>query len=251
MLALWEERIFKLLAKEDLVTEDVVEQMRSWDHTDFGFDQSVHLAAGDRKGIERLVQYMVRCPFSLARLIKVTDEGTVLYKSEKQECRPFPDVKSPSLRQGTKRNFQILPVLDFLAEFTQHIPPKGSHLIRYSGWYSNKARGMRKKAAQPDEPAAIEEDSEYQKACRQRWAMLIQRIYEVDPLACPQCSAQMKVVDFIDPPQEEVIQKILKHCGLWQEPPERAPPDLDGFTEDPDEVLEIEYVDIDTFLAEF
>jgi hypothetical protein len=251
MLALWEDRIFKLLTKEDLVTEDVVGQMRSWDHTGFGFDQSVHLPAGDRKGIERLIQYMVRCPFSLSRILKVTDEGTVVYKSEKQQCRPFPDVKSPSLKQGTSRNFQILPVLDFLAEFTQHIPAKGSHLIRYYGWYSNKARGMRKKAVASDEPAPAEGDTEFRKACRQRWAMLIQRIYEVDPMACPQCSTQMKVVAFIDPPQEEIIQKILKHCGLWEEPPERAPPGLDGFTQDPDEAVEVEYVDIDTFLAEF
>ena len=36
----------------------------------------------------------------------------------------------------------------YLAEFTQHIPPKGAHLIRYYGWYSNKARGMRRKAAE-------------------------------------------------------------------------------------------------------
>ena len=117
--------------------------------------------------------------------------------------------------------------------------------------YSNKARGMRKKAIASDEPAPAESDTEFRKACRQRWAMLIQRIYEVDPMACPQCSTQMKVVAFIDPPQEEVIQKILKHCGLWEGPPERAPPELDGFTEDPDEVVEIEYVDIHTFLAEF
>ena len=81
--------------------------MRSWEHTGFGFDQSVHLPAGDRKGIERLMQYMVRCPFSLGRLIKVTDEGTVVYRSEKQHCRPFPDTKSTTLRQGTKRNLSI------------------------------------------------------------------------------------------------------------------------------------------------
>jgi len=34
---------------------------------------------------------------------------------------------------GVKRNFQVLAPLDFLAEFTQHIPPKGSHLVRYYG----------------------------------------------------------------------------------------------------------------------
>ena len=186
---------------------------------------------------------------STARVIWLRGRA-VLYKSEKQKCRPFPDPKSMSLRQGAKRNFQILPVLDFIAEFTQHIPPKGSHLIRYYGWYSNKARGMRKKVTQSDALVPVEEDTEYQKSCRRAWAMLIQRVYEVDPMACPKCGAQMKVVSFIDPPQEEIIEKILKHCGLWQEPSERAPPGIDGFIEDPDEVVELEYVDIDTFMAE-
>ncbi len=60
--------------------------------------------------------------------------------------RAFPDQNGDGIVSGPKRNFQILSPLDFLAEFTQHIPAKGSHLIRYYGWYSNKARGMRKKA---------------------------------------------------------------------------------------------------------
>jgi len=42
------------------------------------------------------------------------------------------------MQAGVPRNFQILEPLDFLAEFSQHIPPKGAHLIRYYGWYSNK-----------------------------------------------------------------------------------------------------------------
>ena len=51
------------------------------------------------------------------------------------------------LRPGPRRNFQVLDPLDSLAEFTRHIPPKGAHLIRYYGWHSNKARGLRRKAA--------------------------------------------------------------------------------------------------------
>jgi hypothetical protein len=250
MQALWEDSIFKLLIRESLITDEVEEQMRSWDHTGFGFDQSVYLPAGDRKGIERLVQYMVRCPFSLGRLIKVTDEGAVIYKSEKSECRPFPDMKSPSLRQGTKRNFQILPVLDFIAEFTQHIPIKGSHLIRYSGWYSNRARGARARVDETEKLEKVEEETAFQQARRQQWAMLIQRIYEVDPMVCPRCGGQMAIISFIPPPQEKVIEKILRHCGLWEEPSQRAPPGCDGFTEEPDKVVDNEYVDIDTFLAE-
>jgi hypothetical protein len=80
--------------------------------------------------------------------VKVTDTGQVIYKAEKDACRAFPDPQGDDLQSGAKRNFQVLSPLDFLAEFTQHIPPKGAHLIRYYGWYSNKARGMRHKAAE-------------------------------------------------------------------------------------------------------
>lgn len=80
--------------------------------------------------------------------------------------------------------------------------------------------------------------------------MLIKRVYEVDPLACPACGAQMRVISFIGPPQEAVVKRILKHGGLWN-PTERAPPVREGFVEEPEAVAETTYVDIDTFLAEF
>ena len=158
---------------------------------------------GDRAGIERLMQYMTRCPFSLSRLVKVTETGQVVYKAEKDACRAFPDPQGDGLTTGPKRNFQILSPLDFLAEFTQHIPSKGMHLIRYYGWYSNKARGLRQKAAEP-RPAlssAARPPPPTPSRASQTWAMLIKKIFEVDPLACPECGSQMKVVAFIEPPQ--------------------------------------------------
>ena len=51
----------------------------------FSVDNSVYLAAGDRVGIETLVQYIVRCPFSLARMINVSDDGNVLYRAERED----------------------------------------------------------------------------------------------------------------------------------------------------------------------
>ena len=59
--------------------------------------------------------------------------------------------------------------------------------------------------------------------------MLIKRVYEVDPLECPQCGGQMKIVSFIERCQAEVIERILRHCGLWEGPVRtlataRAPP---------------------------
>ena len=54
------------------------------------------------------------------------------------------------------------------------------------------------------------------------WAALIKMVYEVDPLVCPKCGGKMKIISFIE--QEEVIRRILTHCGLWRDPPERPPP---------------------------
>jgi hypothetical protein len=178
--------------------------------------------------------------FSLSRLVKVSDTGQVVYQAEKQACRAFPDPKGDGTRAGVKRNFQLLSPLDFLAEFTQHRPslrsgarPKGSHLIRYYGWYSNKSRGMRKKA----EAVASDESSSEEAAATgssPSWAMLIKRVYEVDPLCCPECGGQMQVVSFIEPPQAVVIEEILSGHqsgamvgGLWQSRSPRAPPDAD------------------------
>ena len=86
----------------------------------------------------------------------------------------------------------------------------------------------------------------------QTWAMLIKRVYEIDPLECPVCGGQMTVIAFIEPPQGAVIEKILRHCGLWQPSTPRAPPAGIGWVHAPDdEPGELTYVDIDTFEATF
>jgi hypothetical protein len=46
--------------------------------------------------------------------------------------------------------------------------------------------------------------------------MLIKRVYEVDPLECPECGGRMKIIGFIERRQHEVIERILRHCGLWE-----------------------------------
>jgi len=257
LLLAWQDAVFALYLKEDKIEPEVVENMRSWEYSGFSIDQSVLLQAGDQAGIERLVQYMVRCPFSLSRLVKVTDTGQVVYKAEKDACRAFPNPQSTNLTAGTKRNFQILSPLDFLAEFTQHIPPKGSHIIRYFGFYSNKNRGMRKKAKEAANPPSQGDARIVSPArCSQTWAMLIKRVYEVDPMVCSQCGGEMEIISFIDPPQNEVIEKILRHCGLWMASEPRGPPDPVGLSHDPDAEFmnqspELTFVDMDTFQATF
>ena len=58
---------------------------------------------------------------------------------------------------------------------------------------------------------------------RMTWAALIKAVYEVDPLKCPKCGGTMKVIGFVERYQADVIQKILRHCGLWNDAPARPP----------------------------
>ncbi len=93
--------------------------------------------------------------------------------------------------------------------------------------------------------------------------MLIKRVYEIDPLACPRCGGQMRVVAFIEPPPRDVIEAILRHCGLGHTPAPRPPPNVEGLVHDLDgcfsdsqaaashEPGELTYVDMDEFLATF
>ena len=124
--------------------------------------------------------------------------------------------------------------LEFLAEFAQHIPPQGSHLIRYYGFYSSKARGMRRKAVEAEaaEPGGGEAaEAPTPSRSSQSRTMLIKRVYEIDPLCCLKCQGEMRAIAFLEPPQAEVIEKILRHCGLWHS--SRAPPADGDFAHDP------------------
>jgi len=73
---------------------------------------------------------------------------------------------------------------------------------------------------------------------------LIKRVRHVDPLRCPTCGAAMKIVRFIEPTQPDLIQEILAHCGLADEPP-RVPPQPP-----PQEIRELQYVSDLDFVQE-
>jgi hypothetical protein len=48
-----------------------------------------------------------------------------------------------------------------------------------------------------------------------------------------------------------VIEKILRHCGLWHPASPRPPPHGEASVHDADELRELAYVDIPTFEAAF
>ena len=62
------------------------------------------------------------------------------------------------------------------------------------------------------------------------WAKCIKLVYEINPMECPICKGQMKIIAFILDQRE--IPKILKAAGL---PSYRAPPQFDpNFQPTPD-----------------
>jgi hypothetical protein len=68
--------------------------------------------------------------------------------------------------------------------------------------------------AEPSSPHEASEDAAipdgpYRAALRRRWAELIRRVYEVDPLICPRCGSEMRVIGFITQPV--LIDLILDH----------------------------------------
>ena len=129
------------------------------------------------------------------------------------------------------------PVFSLLliAAITQHIPDKSFQLVRYYGWYSNKMRGQRDKRAAEEAKAAgqavqIIDASEHKprRIPSAKWRELIKKVWEADPLLCPKCQKEMRIVSLID--ERAVIERILRHLGLWEQgvrvSPARAPPEI-------------------------
>ena len=149
---------------------------------------------------------------ALSRLEYQSDNATVTYHSDK--------------RTGPTAGSETLDVLEFLARVASHIPDKGQVLQRYYGWYANRTRGIRRRAGAPEEPPAVEAESVPPSLpeIRRRWAELLRRIFEVDPLRCPRCGHEMRIVAFIT--QLRVIDRILTHLRRTATEPRRsrAPP---------------------------
>jgi len=116
---------------------------------------------------------------------------------------------------GPTAGSETTDALEFLARLTSHIPNKGQVLQRYYGWYSSRQRGKRRMVAEAGEDhqeqqlVTVEPEPEALREAKRRWADLLRKILEVDPLACPRCGQEMRIVSFITEPK--VIDRILEH----------------------------------------
>ena len=59
------------------------------------------------------------------------------------------------------------------------------------------------------------------RGARRRWAQLLARVYEIDPLQCPACDGPMRILAFLTDPT--VVRPILRHLRIPEHPPPISP----------------------------
>jgi len=212
-------KVFKMLLSKGKITEDLVNILLSWQHSGFNVFCGPRILPGKEQAMENLARYIIRASFSQEKMSYIPEESKVIYQSK--------DGKED----------RVFDALEWLAAMCSHVPNKGEQMVRYYGYYSNVSRGKRKKNDHKLIPSILE-PSGSSKVYRKNWARLIQKIYEVDPLTCPKCLGKMKIISVIE--DEQVIEKILKHLGLWDQKA-RPPPKADAPTMAPE--YHIDYTD--------
>ena len=228
MIEVFRRRVIKLLVARKLVNEEFAHNLLSWRHSGFSIDNSVRILDG--KTQENLAEYLARPPLSLKKIRYDPFKGRILFHTTYSDY--------------FKENMHMFDALDFLAELTQHIPPKRLQLIRRYGLYASRTKGCWDqmphvaerapegwKASHPEaaphaddpgfEPLPDEQEVDINSR-KQAWARLLAKIYEVDPFVCPKCGAEMKVIAVIEDPME--VRRILRHLVKVG----RSPPGLNA-----------------------
>jgi hypothetical protein len=223
---LFRHKVMRFLQLQGLLSQERTELLLSWRHTGFSVHTRVRVEPEDGAAVERLARYIMRPPIALERM-QWDGGGAVGYRLlAGHDTRLLPD-------EGD----ELVDPADFLARVLMHVPEPRRHRVRYYGRYSNASRGKRRKAAReaeeapPADPASAASASDQREAAgactdarllRRSWRELIKRIYEVDPLVCPRCQAEMRIVAFILDP--EVIDTILRHLARKEAERDRGPP---------------------------
>jgi hypothetical protein len=131
---------------------------------------------------------------------------------------------------------RLFDPLEFLAELSSHIPNIWEQTTRYFGIFAARTRGShatKKLKLKNDTTLLLDQPVEPIPPASKYWATWIKKIYNVDPLLCPKCQAQMRIVAFLHDPKE--ISAIAKNRGIQMY---RAPPPLTASTKAANKILE-------------
>ena len=187
----------------------------------FSVHAGVCVAARDRLRLERLARYAGRPPLATERLSLLPD-GRLLYRLKRR------------WRDGTTH--VIYEPLELMERLAALVHPPRFNITRFYGIFA-PAASLRPRVIPEAEasshprhpgcqsgveaPATDPEKTKKKRGCQPRnypWARLMERVFELDVLACPRCGGRMRILAAIDSP--DAIHKILTCLGL----PTRAPP---------------------------
>lgn len=200
-------KLLRLLRDRDLISEERIDLLLSWQHSGFSVHNHTTVYPSDTEGLHRLACYLQRAPVNLSRLRYHPESGLLIYE--------------PKAGHDVDDSEPIDP-LEFIARVLIHIPEPNKHLVHFYGAYANRVRSATPRCGDSAQKQAEDEPSPPRRALRKRWAELIYKIYEVDPLTCRQCGTQMKIIAFITEPA--VIRRILDH-RKHKASRQRAPPE--------------------------
>jgi hypothetical protein len=191
--------------RQEKIAREMPAMLSTWRHSGFHVFCGNRIQPKEKEAVEALARYIIRATFSQERMQYLADEGAVVYLA----------------KDGKDR--KVFDAPEWLAAMCSHVPNRGEQMVRYYGWYSNVARGKIQNLGEDGAiPPIIESDSP-PAAFRKRWARLIQKTDEVDPLICPKCRGTIRIISFIE--DREVIKTILSYLGLWlirSRPPTKA-----------------------------
>ena len=188
---LFRAKVLALLTGEGLLSDERARVLMSWRHNSgFSVDDSVRFEPEDTKAMEKVARYLLRPPLSLERMTYSKGDDQVVYRRKAKDGRPGEEER--------------IDALDFLARVIAHIPPPRVHLIRYFAPLQQRLAWPTAKGQGGVADAGAHEGSEddgltdaQRRARRREWARLIRRVYEVDPLVCPKCGGEMKIISVI------------------------------------------------------
>ena len=202
-------KLLRLLRDRDLISEERIDLLLSWRHSGFSIHNHTTVYPSDTEGLHRLACYLHRAPVNLSRLRYHPESGILIYE--------------PKAGQHADHTEPLDP-LEFLARVLIHIPEPNKHLVHFYGTYANRVRSSmlhRRDSAQNKQDGGEEiEPAPAKRPLRKRWAELIYKIYNVDPLTC-RCGAQMKIVAFVTEPASirRIIARRKNNSSRQRAPP--------------------------------
>ena len=128
--------------------------MLSWRHSGFNVYIGNRIEPDDKAGLGNPARYIIRACFSQERMVYVPAEESsdgiakVIYTPKDRESR------------------QVFNALDWLARLVTHIHGRYEHTVRYYGYFSNKSRGLKKKAETDDAIVTIMQNEMSSKEAR-------------------------------------------------------------------------------------